>query len=178
MRSLLTGLAARCVPSARWPLAKQLIVRRLVFVGQRITAQTAHAKSNAFKDLAQIMARGRFLPVPYLPLCRLPSSAACVPRSSISPFFVSLRSAPAPLFHRSISRCRESTAAPSIRPCAHAFDPKRDGFNRVQTAHPHKTISAPTLEDADVLPRWLAITIPARMLCDSTGNVCNAKERP
>ena len=34
-----------------------------------------------------------------------------------------------------------------------------------------------TLEPAHVLPRWLAITIPACMFCDRTCNVCNAKER-
>ena len=116
--------------------------------------------------------------VPSLPMCRPPSSAAGVPRSSISPSFVrsalprrlcsSVRDLALPRVHRVAFH---STLRSCIRSKAGWFQ-SRSNRTRVQ-----KKFSAPTLEIAHVLLRWLAITIPACMLCDMTVNACNAKER-
>jgi hypothetical protein len=99
--------------------------------------------------------------------------------SSILPSFLrSLCSAPAHLFLRSRSR---RAASPQRRlPFDLAFMHSIQSEMVSIAFKPHtrrKKVTATTLEHADVLPSWLAITIPARMLCDMTVNVCNAKER-
>ena len=161
------------VSSSRWAIAI-LDRARVQSVVDGTRASERCARLHPFPQRTPHPARAVAFPVQTRP-CDRPRAG-----SSILPSFVrsalprrpcsSVRDLALPRVH---SIAFDSTLRSRIRSKAGWFQ-LRSNRTRAQKSFPHlrwRTLSA------HVLPRWLAITIPACMLCDSTGNVCNAKER-